>query len=124
MGVFDRLRGVRTLEDATQVIREETVHQRPLRVLLSENKKRITDTFSQRLPNVVERATNGELTVEAGGSVPAIVTAKVDAKMGATSKVEVTPLMQVLMLEEAASSESWPTELRDRDGQRGDSLLR
>jgi hypothetical protein len=123
MGVLDRLRGVGKLDQWAEAMRDEDARQRGLRAVLYTNPTRIADVSSQWLPNVVQTATGGELTAEMSAGV-ALVGAKASGKVSQTDTVEVTPLMQALMLEEAASSDGRLVDLDGRPGQAGDSLLR
>ena len=105
-------------------MREEKPQETGFRIVLYENANRIARAFAQRLPNVVEKVTNGEFTAEVSGGVASIFATKVGGKMAASQKIEVTPMMQALLLEEAASEERWLIDLRDRGGRLGDELLR
>ena len=103
-------------------MREEKPQETGFRIVLDENANRIARAFAQRLPNVVEKVTNGEFTAEVSGGVASIFATKVGGKMAASQKIEVTPMMQALLLEEAASEERWLIDLRDRGGRLGDEL--
>jgi hypothetical protein len=124
MGLLDRLRGAASIDAVGKLMAEETSPELGFRIVLYQNPKRIADAFAQRLPNVVERVTNGELTAEVGGGVAAIFATKVGGKLAASEKIEVTPMMQALLLEEAAAEEGWMVDLRDRPGRLGDQLVR
>jgi hypothetical protein len=73
---------------------------------------------------VIERATAGELNAEVSGGIASIFGAKAGSKAGVTTKIQVTPMMQALLLEEAGLQDGWLVDLSDRAGHLGDGLLR
>lgn len=123
MGVLNRPRGVRKLGQWAESLHEEGARA-PLREVLYANERRIADVSSQRLANVVQTATEGGLAAEVRGGMAPIVAAKGAAKVAKTNTVDITPLKQALMLEQAASDGGWLVDLGERAGQTGDPLLR
>ena len=94
-----------------------------IRVPLYSNEKLIGDTFAQRMPNVVQMLTGGELTLELGGGYMSFVSAKASKKRTSSQTIEVTPMVQVLMLEDGAAQDGSLVNLADRPARAGDGLL-
>ena len=59
-------------------------------------------SFVQRAPNVVEIGTGREFTLDVGGGFMSLASLKGGAKTVSNQKVAITPLIQTLILKEAA----------------------
>src|SRR5829696_803849 len=100
MGLLSRLRGVASLERRVGALRGELDRVRSIRLPLYQNDKRIGQVFEQRRSNVTEVLAGGGLALETSGGIPGFVTAKGAKASTASEKVQVTPLLQALLLEE------------------------
>jgi hypothetical protein len=94
-----------------------------IRVPLYANEKLIGDTFAQRVPNVVQMLTGGELTLEVGAGYMSLASAKATKKATASQTIALTPMVQVLMLQDGAAQDGSLVDLAERPGRPGDGLL-
>lgn len=94
-----------------------------IRVPLYANEKLIGDTFAQRMPNVVQMLTGGELTLELGGGYMSFVSAKASKTRTSSQTIAITPIVQILMLEDGAAQDGSLVNLAERPAQAGDGLL-
>jgi hypothetical protein len=100
MELFSRLRGVASPEGRVGALRGELDRVRNIRLPLYQNDKRIGQVFEQRRSNVTEVLAGGGLTLETSGGVAGLVTAKASKAHSASETIQVTPLLQALLLEE------------------------
>jgi hypothetical protein len=123
VGVLDRLKGVTGPEEGMAELQGALAPEHRIRVPLYSNEKLIGDTFAQRMPNVVQMLTGGELTLELGGGYMSFVSAKASKKRTSSQTIAITPMVQVLMLEDGAAQDGSLVNLAERRARPGDGLL-
>jgi hypothetical protein len=123
VGVLDRLRGVTRPEEGMAELQHALAPEHRIRVPLYSNERLVGDTFAQRMPNVVEMLTGGELTLELGGGYMSFVSAKASKKRTSSQTIAITPMIQVLMLEDGAAQDGSLVNLADRPARASDGLL-
>jgi hypothetical protein len=101
MELFSRIRGVASPEGRVGALRKELYRVRSIRLRLYQNDERIGQVFEQRRSNVTEVLAGGGLTLETSGGVLGFVTGKASKTRSASETIQVTPLLQALLLEEA-----------------------
>lgn len=99
--VLSTFRGVASPEGRVGALREELDRVRSIRLPLYQNDERIGQVFEQRRSNVTEVLAGGGLTLETSGGVLSFVTGKASKTRSASETIQVTPLLQALLLEEA-----------------------
>ena len=123
VGVLDHLKGVTRPDEGMAELQSALAPEHRIRVPLYSNDKLIGDTFAQRMPIVVQMLTGGELTLELGGGYMSFVSAKASKKRTSSQTIAVTPMVQVLMLEDGAAQDGSLVNLADRPARAGDGLL-
>jgi hypothetical protein len=123
MGFWARLKGVGAPDARVSALREELHRVRNVRLPLYQNDKRIGQVFEQRRSNVTELLAGGGLSLEASGGFPGIVAAKASKTPSATETIQVTPLLQALLLEDTERESEKLVDL-SVDGPRPGALLR
>jgi hypothetical protein len=123
VGVLDRLKGVTKPDEGMDRLRSALAPEHRIRVPLYANEKLIGDTFAQRVPNVVQMLTGGELTLEVGAGYMSFASAKATTKATSSQTIAITPMVQVLMLEDGAAQDGSLIDLAERPGRPGDGLL-
>jgi hypothetical protein len=100
MGLMARLRHGVSPEREVSELQENLERVRGIRLPLYQNNDRIGQVFQQRLPNVREVLAGGGLSLEISGGVPGIVAGKRGKTRSASRTIEITPLLEALLLEE------------------------
>jgi hypothetical protein len=100
MGLMDRLRKGGSPDAQVSELHENLERVRGIRLPLYQNNERIGQVFQQLLPNVREVLAGGGLSIEISGGVPGIVAVKGGKTRSASRTIEITPLLQALLLEE------------------------
>jgi hypothetical protein len=103
MGLMARLRQAVSPDRRVTELQEEFGRARGIRLPLYQNDERIGQVFQQRLPNVRQVLAGGGLSIEVSGGVPGIVTVKGAKSQSASQTIEITPLLQALLLEDTAA---------------------
>lgn len=123
VGVLDVLKGVARPDEGLHRLQSALALEHRIRVPLYANEKLIGTTFAQRVPNVVQMITGGELTLEVGGGYMSFVGAKAAGKATTSQAIEITPMIQVLMLHDGSGKDGSLVDLAEREGRPGDALL-
>jgi hypothetical protein len=100
MGLMARLRHGVSPDRKVSELQENLERVRGIRLPLYQNNDRIGQVFQQRLPNVREVLAGGGLSIEISGGVPGILVGKGGKTRSASRTIEITPLLQALLLEE------------------------
>jgi hypothetical protein len=118
VGLLDRLKSAATPDDGLDAL-QRAIDQEGGRLWLPlyTDASRIGDVFAQRAPNVVEVVTGGEFTLDVGGGYLAVASVKAGRKITSSQRIAITPLLQTLLLKEAA------TDLLTRPAEPTDTLL-
>jgi hypothetical protein len=123
MGWLARLKGVAAPNTRVSVVRNELGRARGSRVPMYQNDKRIGQEYEQRLPNVTEVLAEVGLSVKVSGGVAGIVTAGGDTTQSEAQTIQMTPLLQALLLEESERELGTLVDL-SIDAPKAGSLLR
>jgi hypothetical protein len=103
MGLFDRVKSTTTPDEGLAQLKQSLASEAGrLWLPLYSDDARIKDVFVQRAPNVVEMVTGGEFTIDVGGGFMSFASVRGGRKTVANQKVEITPLLQTLILKEGA----------------------
>jgi hypothetical protein len=122
MGWLDRIKSVPTPDARVSELRQELEKVRALRIPLYLNEHRTAQLFVQRRANVSQLVSGGGIGVEFSGGAPGIITAKGSGTSTATETIEVTPLMQALLLEEAEQEREALVDLAEGPPKPGELL--
>ena len=103
MSLFDWVKGSPNADEALWQLEQALAAEAGrLWLPIYANESRIQDVFVQRAPNVVEIGTGREFTLDVGGGFMSLASLKGGAKTVSNQKVAITPLIQTLILKEAA----------------------
>jgi hypothetical protein len=123
MGWLARLKGVSTPDVRVSAVHNELLRVRGSRVPMYQNDKRIGQEYEQRLPNVTELLAEVGLSVGGSGGVPGVVTAEGGRTQSEAQTIQMTPLLQALLLEESERERGELVDLSVDEPKAG-SLLR
>ena len=103
MGLFDRVKAATSADEGVAELEQALAGEGGrLWLPLYSDETRIKDVFVQRAPNVVEMVTGGEFTIDVGGGFLSFASLRGGHKTIANQKIEITPLLQTLILKEGA----------------------
>jgi hypothetical protein len=94
------VRGVASPEGRVAALPAELERARDVRLHVYQSSGRIGSVFEQRRANVTEVLAGGDLGLEISGGVPGIITANLSDSRTLSQTIQVTPLIQALLLEE------------------------
>jgi hypothetical protein len=123
MGLLSRLRGVAAPEEQLEELGQALGTVERLRVLLYLNEKRLADTFVQRRDNVTQVMKGGRSGIEISGGYAGVIAAKGSRTSTATQTIEITPLRQGLLLEDAERERGDLVDLSDSEPEPGRLLF-
>ena len=95
-----RIRGVSDAHEAVQAMRDFAEHSQNIRVVLYTNAKRLSDVLAQRGDNVSEILSTEDVNAELTAGYLSFVGGKLARKTSLSERIELTPLMKAILLEE------------------------
>ncbi len=113
MGLLDRIRGVTSADAAASALRDELSSMCGIRWPIYKHDERIGHAFQQRRANVREVLAGGEVGWEISGGYPGVVGMKASKKRSLSETIEITPLLQALLLEETERARGELVDLAD-----------
>jgi hypothetical protein len=101
MGLLDRIRGAASPDSSVTGLREELHRVRDVRWPIYQNDGHIGQVFEQRRANITQVITGGETGYELSGGYLGLASVRRGKKQAESEAIEVTPLLQALLLEES-----------------------
>lgn len=104
-------------------LRAHVDQQAGVRIILYLNERRLDEYFVQRRENVTEALSGRELAAEVSGGYLSFVNAKVGGKSSRSEKIQITPLVRAILLEETGKECGGLVNLTDAKPISGHLLL-